>query len=82
MRSSIRLVPAAMIVLSGLVVWCVPATTSTVAIRELTLVEEVRPTIALAAGTRHANHKTHRNEDPGFGPVARGAARPLPRVSL
>lgn len=77
-----RFVPAAMIVLCAVVTSSIPSTTSTVAIDSLTLVQEVRPTLALAAGTRHANHKTHKDTDPTSATIGGGAARPLPQVSL
>lgn len=78
-----RFMPAAMMVLFGLVAASIPSTTSTVEIRALALVREVQPTVTLAHGTRHhTNHKNHKNEDPGFAPIGGGAARPAPQVAL
>jgi hypothetical protein len=74
-------VSAAMILCFGMVAVSIP-TTATIAIGDLALIKEVQPTVTLASGTRHANHKTHKNEDPGFGPIGGGATRPAPQVSL
>lgn len=79
----IRLTPAALLVLFGLVAASIPSSTSTIEIRDLALVREVQPSVALAQGTRHhTNHKVHKNEDPGFAPIGGGAARPAPQVAL
>lgn len=82
MNTWTRFMPAAMMVLFGLVAASIPSTTSTVEIRALALVREVQPTVTLAHGTRHANHKNHKNEDPGFAPIGAVAARPAPQVAL
>lgn len=76
-----KFVPAAMVVLFGLVASTIPSTTSTVSIPALALVSEVQPTMALSSA-RHTDPKQHKNEDPGFVRIAGGAALPAPQVSL